>query len=104
MMQKFIWGFYSLLGKSSLNFEEIIKRYNPVITLKPFANTSYVHIKFKKPQVISALLRSKLLVLLLVAFILVILWRWPPVTVFENFLETKKVFQQKNYTTFIDSL
>ena len=23
MMQKFIWGFYSLLGKSPLNFEEI---------------------------------------------------------------------------------
>ena len=30
---------------------------------------------------------------LLVAFILVILWRWPPVTVFENFLEKKKIFQ-----------
>ena len=46
---------------------------------------------------------SKLLVPLLVAFILVILWRWPPITVFENFLEKKEVFQQKNCTTFIDS-
>ena len=35
---------------------------------------------------------------------LVILWRWPAVTVFENFLEKTKPFQQKNYTTFIDSL
>ena len=60
--------------------------------------------KFKNPKVLSALLRSKRLIPLLVAFILVILWQWPLVTVFENFLEKKKIFQPKNYTTFFDSL
>ena len=60
--------------------------------------------KFKNPKVLSALLRSKRLIPLLVAFILVILCRWALVTVFENFLEKKKIFQQKNYTTFFDSL
>ena len=60
--------------------------------------------KFKNPKVLSALLRSKRLIPLLVAFILVILWQWPLVTVFENFLEKKKIFQPKHYTTFFDSL
>ena len=60
--------------------------------------------KFKNPKVLSALLRSKRLIPLLVAFILVILCRWALVTVFENFLEKKKIFQQKNCTTFFDSL
>ena len=79
-------------------------RYNPVIRLNHLSISPTYIFKFKKRQVSSALLMSKLLVPLLVAFILVILWRWQPVTVFENFLEKKKVFQQKNYTTFIDSL
>ena len=61
--------------------------------------------KFKNPKVLSALLRSKRLIPLLVAFILVILCRWALVTVFENFLEKKKIFQQKYFnTTFFDSL
>ena len=50
--------------------EILNNRYNPVIRLKSFFNTSYVNM----------LLRRKRLVPLLVAFIFVILWRWPPVT------------------------
>ena len=62
---------------------------------------TYINLKISK---FFLRLRSKLLVPLLVAFVLVILWRWPLVTVFENFLEKRKIFRQKNYTTFVDSL
>ena len=75
-------------------------RYNPVIRLK-FFNTSYVkYINSKSPKFFLRFLRSKLLA----PSLLVILLRWPTVTIFENFLEKRKIFQQKNYSTFIYSL
>ena len=49
-----------------------------------------------------ALLRNKVFVALLVAFISAILWRLGLDTVFGDFLENKNSSEQKNYTTFID--
>ena len=51
--------------------------------------------KFEKGLLTFALLRSKVIVAILVAFVSVILWPWALVTVFEYFLEKKKRFEQK---------
>ena len=59
--------------------------------------------KFEKGLLTFALLRSKVIVAIHVALVAVILWRWALVTVFEYFLEKKKRFEQKKFTTFIDS-
>ena len=59
--------------------------------------------KFERGLLTFALLRSKVIVAILDAFVSVILWRWALVTVFEYFLEKKKRLEQKKFTTFIDS-
>ena len=48
--------------------------------------------KFEKGLLTFALLRSKVLVAILVAFVSVILWRWALVTGFQYFLEKKMRF------------
>ena len=59
--------------------------------------------KFEKGLLTFTLLRSKVTVAILVAFVSVILWLWALVTVFEYFLEKKNRFEQKKFTTFIVS-
>lgn len=59
--------------------------------------------KFEKGLLPFAPLRSKVLEAMLVAFVSGILWRRALVTVFQYFLENKNRFEQKNFTTFIDS-
>ena len=80
-------------------------RYNPVIRLKSFVYTSYVQ---KNPWVLSALLRSKRLVHLLELLVdgfyfghfMAIATRYS----FWECSGKENFFQQRNYTTFIDSL
>ena len=52
--------------------------------------------KFEKGLLTFALLRSKVIVAILVAFVSVILWRSALVTVFEYFLKRKRDLNKKN--------
>ena len=52
--------------------------------------------KFEKGLLTFALLMSKVIVAILVAFVSIILWRWALVTVFESFIEKKRDLNKKN--------
>ena len=59
--------------------------------------------KFEKGLLNFSLLRSKVIVAILLACVSVILWQWALVILFEYFLKKKKRFEQKKFTTLIDS-
>ena len=74
-------------------------RYNPVITHKSFANTSYVNLRI--PKFFLRFWRANFLY----PYLSLLVWSFcgggPLVAVFENFLEKKKILLQKNKPHFL---